>query len=41
MAHRREHEEAPRGRRVTTWAIAAAIVAALVLAALATVLSLW
>jgi hypothetical protein len=41
MAHRREHEEAPGGRRAKTWVITAAIVAALALAALATVLSLW
>lgn len=40
MAHRREHDEAPRGQRLKAWAIGAAIVAAFALAALAAVLSL-
>ena len=40
MAHRREHEQAPRGQRVKTWAIASAIIAACALAVVVAVLTL-
>ncbi|WP_460545730.1 hypothetical protein [Glycomyces halotolerans] len=40
MAHRRE-QEAPRSRRIKTWGVGTAVLAAVALAAVLAVLTLW